>query len=295
MSEHGIVVDTALYGVKTRKKRVRNERGVGAVEDSNLSCAIHFEIIGNDNVKSALVEGDLLAEISISLDYPKVEVFRGVDHLVVKANVDLLVLGIACIDSVNEGVAEDVFIFYPRLKALAEFPKVGILKHALFKVCAVFIDELAGKEYESGKTELVSLCEKLSKLCREAFCRSVGDLIVILKADSCLGGVGNNKTEIGVFGKRHIRVEIVVGLNAAGDNVDLFDVNALASAAEMSVNATLRLQHVTHTLLNGLNNNYLAAEVGVFVDYLKHPIGKSAKKTALAKLYNSFFHSFFPP
>jgi hypothetical protein len=58
----------------------------------------------------------------------------------------------------------------------------------------------------------------------------------------------------------------------------------------MSVNATLRREHIAHSLFDGLYYDYLALKVGLLVCDLEHPIGKAAQKSALAKLYNSFFH-----
>jgi hypothetical protein len=219
-----------------------------------------------------------------------VEIFAGVDHLVVESHVDLLILGITGVYAVNKCVAEDIFIFDPSLESISEIPELGILEHAFFEICAVLVDKLAGKEDETGESELKSLVEKLSQLAGEALCGSVLDLVVLLKADTCLGGVGNNKTEIGILGERQISVEIVVGLNATGDNVDLLYVHSLTSAAEVSVLAILRLKQVAKTPFNGLDHYYLTVKIGFFIDNLKHPIGKAAKKTALAELYNSFFH-----
>jgi hypothetical protein len=220
-----------------------------------------------------------------------VEVLRGVDHFIVEAHIELLVLGVTGVDAVNEGVAEDIVVFDPSLEALSKLPKVGILKDALFEVCAVFVDKLAGKEYKSRKSEIKALFEKLSKLAGEGFCRAITELVVVLEADACLGGVRDDKSEIGVFCKGEICIEVIVGLDATGDNVDLFYVNSLTAAAEVGIFAILSGQHIAKTLFDGLNYYYAAVKICFFVDDLNHPIGKAAEKTALAELYNSFLHN----
>ena len=140
--------------------------------------------------------------------------------------------------------------------------------------------------------KLKSLEKELGQLSGEALCRAILHLIVVLKADACLGGVGDDEAEIGVFGKRHVCIEIVVGLDATGNGVDYLNVYAFTSAAEVGVFAILCREKVAKSLFNGLNDYCLAVEIGFLVDDLKHPIGKSAQKAALAKLYNLFFHIF---
>jgi hypothetical protein len=233
---------------------------VRAVEDADLSCSVHFKIVGNDNVETALIEGNLGAEIGIALDDPKVKIFTCVDHFVVEAEVYFFVLGVAGVYSVNKRVAENVIVFYPRLEVLAKLPEVCILKHAFFEICTVFVDKLARKKYESAKTEIESLFEKLSQLCREGLCGSIGELVAILEADSCLGGIRNYESEVRVFGKRHVSVKVIVGLDATRDNVDKLYVHALASAAKMGILTVLRLEHIAHALVDRLNDYYLAVK-----------------------------------
>ena len=69
-----------------------------------------------------------------------------VDHLIVKADIDLLFLGVSGIDSVNKSVAEYVVFFNPCFKITTEIPKVRVLKDALFEIIAVSVDKLARKE-----------------------------------------------------------------------------------------------------------------------------------------------------
>ena len=64
-------------------------------------------------------------------------------------------------------------------------------------------------------------------------------------------------------------------------------VNTLNATAYVSINAVLGRKHVTHTLLDRLNNNYATVEVGVFINLLEHPVNKTAKEATLAELNNS--------
>ena len=156
MSEHTLIINAALYCVKSREKSVWHQRSMSTVENSYLSCSVHIEIIGKDNIESALVKGDFLGETVITLDYPQMEIFACVDHLIVKANLDLLFLGITRVDAVDEGVAEDIVILYPSLEVVAKLPEVGIFQNALFQICAVLVDKLARKEYETVKSRLAT-------------------------------------------------------------------------------------------------------------------------------------------
>ena len=160
VSKHTLNVYTALNGIKSRKKRIRNKRSVSAVENTNLSCSVHLKIVGNYNVKSALIKRKLTEEILISLDYPKVEIFTGVDHLIVKSDVDLLFLGVTGIDTVNKGVGKYVLLLYESLEVCTEIPKVSILKNALLEVVTVSVDKLARKENKSVKSKLKATLKK---------------------------------------------------------------------------------------------------------------------------------------
>ena len=52
----------------------------------------------------------------------------------------------------------------------------------------------------------------------------------------------------------------------------------------MRIFAILSCQYITHTHVNRLYDNNLAAKVGFFIYYLEHPISKSAQETAFPKL-----------
>ena len=74
MLAHNVAVDTALNRVESRKKRVRNERGVSAVKYAYLSRAVHLELVGSyDNVETCGGEGKLALQIVLGLDNPKME------------------------------------------------------------------------------------------------------------------------------------------------------------------------------------------------------------------------------
>ena len=154
MLAHSLIVDTALYGIKAREKSVRNERGMRTVKYSYLSRAVHFKLIGSDdNVEVCLRERKLAVKVKVGLYYPEVEELRGVDHIILVAEIKLLTLGITGVDTVNESIGKDVLLVYPTLEILTERPKVGILKNTLLKIITVSVYKLTGKENKSGKAK----------------------------------------------------------------------------------------------------------------------------------------------
>ena len=135
-----------------------------AVENTNLSCTVHLEIIRNYHVETALIKGDLVKKSVISFYYPKMEIFTRIYHLVVKTDLDSLILGISRVDAVNQGIAEDIVLLYPSLEAVTKSPKIRILKNTLLKIFTVLIYKLARKENKSRKSRVVSRFEKLCEL-----------------------------------------------------------------------------------------------------------------------------------
>ena len=148
---HDFVLHTGSDGVKSRKKSVRHQRGMSSVEYPYLSGPVHFKLVtGDDNVESCLGEGELALNIVFRFNYPKMEVFGGVDHVVLIAKIKLLPLGEARVYTVNKCVAKYNFIFYPSLKLIAVIPKLSIGKNAFFQVVAVAVDKLAGEHDKSA-------------------------------------------------------------------------------------------------------------------------------------------------
>ena len=286
---HTLVVNAALNGIKTGEESVRNERGVSAVENTYLSGAVHLELVtGDNNVKISAGEGELAVEVVLGFNNPEVEEFRGVDHLILVAETEVLTLGITGVYSVNESVGEYVFFLNPIFELVSELPKVCILEHASLEVVTVSVDKLAGKEDESAETELVSLLEQESELSGEGLRGSIGELVLCREYDTGLRGVGNYEAEVGIFCESEVSVEVLIRLNTSGDNVDDVGLNTLNAAAKMSVYAVLLGEHIAQTRLYRLHYYNATVEVAVLVDSVNHPVYEAAQKSAFSKLNYSF-------
>ena len=102
---------------------------MSAVEYTYLSRSVHLELVaGDDNVEICRREGKLGVEIALGLYYPQVEELGGVDEIVLVAKAEILALGVTRVDSVNQGVGEDIVIFYPIFEAVAKLPKISVLE-----------------------------------------------------------------------------------------------------------------------------------------------------------------------
>ena len=287
MSVHSGIVDTGLNRIKTGKERVRNERGVRAVKNSYLSCAVHLKLIGSDdNVEVRGGERKLAIKIVICLNYPKMEELGCIYHIILVAETEVLAAGIARVNTVNESVGEYILFVYEAFEAIAEIPEISILKNAPLEVISISVNKLAGEENKAVKTELISSLKKKSYLCGEGLGRSVRNLVLRGENDARLCGVGNYKAEIGVLCKREICAKVIIGLNASGDNVTNGFIYAFNASYYVGIYTILSGEHITHTLLDGLNNYYVAVKIGRFIYLLKHPINEAAKEAALAELNN---------
>ena len=264
-----------------------------AVKNTNLSRSVTLKVVGHDYIEPCLMEGELARKVVARLNNPKVEELTRVEHIVLVAEVDFLVPRVTGNYSVNESVAEEVFLFNPSLEVLAQAPEVSVFQNARLKVVTVSVDKLTGKEYEAAKALVKSSLEKKGELAGEGNCRSVGHLIGALELNTRLGGVGNHESEIGVICKREVSLKIAVGLNRSRNYVDDLLFNGgdtvFHTAHNVSVNAVLCFKHFTHALVNGLNDDDGCVKVGRFVCKLNYPVNEAAKEATLAKLYNLSF------
>ena len=170
-----------------------------AVKNSDLSCSVTLKLIGSDDyIKAGLGERKLCFKVIVGFNYPKVEILRGVEHIILIAKVNLLSTGETCVDAVNKGVCKDIFLLYPLLKLIAEVPEVGILKNTLLKVVAVSVDKLTGNKDKAGELCLEALFEKKGNLCGEGLRRSIGNFVLVGENNARLGGIGDNKSHLGL-------------------------------------------------------------------------------------------------
>ena len=100
---------------------------------------------------------------------------------------------------------------------------------------AVFKDQLAGEEDQAAGfvtlEMLVAVIQELGQLARIGSGRTVVELAGRIEGDAGFGRIRDDETDFGLLGQFAISVEISVGIQAAGDDVDQIDaVNGLAIA-----------------------------------------------------------------
>ena len=218
---------------------------------------------------------------------------RGVEQVIFRIfRENGIVLRVAGIDSVNKGVAEHVFRFYPRGKIRSEVPKVDVLQNGFFEIVAVAVDEFAGEKDEAGEFLFKAPFEQKRDLCRETDGGSILRTVGVGERDARLGGVGENEAERGDFRQREIGVPIVVGLDAAGDDADLRGFHTLGAADNVMIFTPLRREQVAHSLLDRLHDHDFSLPYARVGHLLQHPVRKTAQKTAFPEL-NDLFGNIF--
>ena len=135
-----------------------------------------------------------------------------------------IVAGISGNDTVYQRAVNAAGFFEPGAEIRAKAPQVDVFADALLKVLAVFENELAGEDDKAlvhGALEvLVPMVEQLGELAGIGTCGLVFQLAGRVECDTSLRCVGNHKTDFRLLGQLQIGVEIHIGIQAAGNNVD---------------------------------------------------------------------------
>ena len=115
-----------------------------------------------------------------------------------------------------------------------------------------------------------------------------------VEGDARLGGVRYHEAHLRLVGQRHEGRVLRVGVQCAAYHVyALYRVHGLTVLAALQVDvvqAVLPVQHVHHTLLDGLHHHHRAVEVSLLVHVPDNPIHKCAQEVTLAELYHLFRH-----
>ena len=67
---YNLMFHTFAYAFNAAKQSIGDHRGMGAVKDSNLTCAVFFQIVGNNNVQIGFMKGDQGQKIYFGFDNP---------------------------------------------------------------------------------------------------------------------------------------------------------------------------------------------------------------------------------
>ena len=207
-----------------------------------------------------------------------------------------VVTGITGNDAVYEGAVHAAGLFEPCAEIGTEVPKVDVLTDALLEVLAVFEDELAGEDDEALVLCAVEVLETVVQELGELSGIGAGGLVVKLacgvEGDAGLGGVGNHEADFGLLGEFEVGLEIGIGVDTAGDDVDevdaVYGLSVLEALEVQMVEAVLLVEPLDHTLLDGLDYNHGAVEIGLLVGLPDYPLNECAEEVAFAKLNHLF-------
>ena len=277
-----------------------------AVEEGYLTLVVRLLALGDEDVQTCLVSRELSLELGDRhvlrfLDYPEVEDLSLYNEVVVVAHF-LLDLGDvfareARYDTVHEGSADVVVFLEPLLEAgivCSEIvlPELDVLADAVFEVVTVEEDQLTGHEDQTlGRIAVESLVaaeEELNELARIRRSGSVRELTSGIESDTCLGGVGDDETDLRLLCERHVRPVLGVGVQCTRDDVDTLErVHGFAVQTTLQVDvieAVLTIQPLYHTFVNRLNDSYRTVEVRLCVHVPYDPVHKCAEEVTLTKL-----------
>ena len=251
-------------------------------------------------METCFVGGEFFGHFLGSLDNPEVEDFGLVKKVVVVtgalAEFGGVVTGITGHNAVYEGGVYTAGVFEPCAELFAEVPQLDVLTDAFLEVLAVFEDELAGEDDKAlvcGAFEILeAVIEKLGELAGIAACGLVGELAGGIEGDAGLGGVGNHKTDFGLFGKFEVSLKVLVGVEAAGNHVNevqaVHGLTVLKALEVEVIEAVLLVEPAYHTFLDGLDNHHGTAKVRLLVGLPDNPLDECTKEVSFSKL-NHFF------
>ena len=200
-------------------------------------------------------------------------------------------------DTVHEGSANVVVFLEPLLEALIVcseivFPELDILADAVFEVVSVQENQLARHEYKSLRRiaveGLIAAEQQLNQLARIGRSRSVGELAAVVEGDTCLGGVGDDETNLRLLCESHERPVLGVRVQRTRDNINtLQTVHCLTVQTALQINviqAVLTVEPLYHTFLDRLNNSYRTVEIGLCVHVPNNPVHECAEEVTFTKL-----------
>ena len=141
------------------------------------------------------------------------------------------------------------------------------------------VDQLAGKQDEARKAELITPPQKCRQFCRERFLRPVGKLFRPEVLDAGFRRIGNDEPKVRILRKRQISIIILIGIHTAGNRADFpafGDGFPLLHAADIQViPAVLRRKHLAEAALDRLDYNRLASVSSELIHSLQKIVRKA--------------------
>jgi len=275
-----------------------NVSGVCAVEETDFSCTVRGLIIGNDNIEPGSLKGKFLFNGFRSFDDEEMEDFAAVDKFIFIAELFFhfsgFIAGITGNDAVDKCVKEGVFRFDPVFELFGEVPEIGILEDAVLEIGSVFVDEFAGEEVQTFFTGCKTFIKKTCDFCRIGVLALTGGVRFFFEFDSGFGGVGEDEPDIFTAESADGFEPLMIGVQAAFDTFDDFfifhDFAVFDTAEDKGVKTFLSVDHIAHSLFEGLNDLDHSVEFSLFVHGVDHPVDECAEEVTFAELNDFYGH-----
>ena len=294
---HVLVVHAVAHDVEAREVGSEDEAGVRAVQDAYLALLVGRHVGDYDAVEAGLLKGELLFEPRGAFDVPDAEDFADVDELVVVAVLFVEARSIrgvfdAARDyAVDERRAEGAFAA-PFREVVLKPPLLDVLLHALLKLLAVVVDELAGEDDDGLFAGLPALVEHLRQLRGEGRRRAVLFAACGVVYYAGFGGVRDDVLEVVRDRDFHHRVvvRLLIGVEAAADRrydaltVDLLAV--FASAQVERVEPLLLVYLLRESRRYRLHEDGFAVPARALVGHVEPVVDEGAQEVALSELEN---------
>ena len=217
-------------------------------------------------MQTSLVGGELLGYFLRSLDHPEVEGLS-LNHEVV-AVTDLLlnlldlIAGEARHDTVHEGSIHTASLLEPLLEVGTEVPQVDILIDTVLQHVTVQEDQLTGEDDQTlCGVAVEGLVTTIQQLYQFAGIRTGGSILQLttgVEGDTCLSGVRDHETDLGLVGQCHKGGILGIGIQRTADHVDTLEgVHGLTVLTTLQVHMVQTIlgiepEEVTFTELNHL-------------------------------------------
>ena len=301
LADHLMVAGIA-NDVHAAQEGYGRENGMRTVEEGHLTLMVGLLGGHEQHMQSGLVGRELVGHLLRGLDHPQVEVLGLYDEIVAIADLLLdlcdLLTREARNDTVDEGGIHAAGLFEPGLEVFAKVPELDILIDTVLQHMTVQEDQLTGEDDEalaSVATErLVTTVQQLNQFAGIATGRCIVDLTAGIEGDTGLGGIGNHEAYLRLGGQCHEGGMLGIGVQRTTDDVDALQcVHGLTILTPLQVHVVqtvLTIEHVCHTLLDGLYDDDTSVEVSLLVHIPDNPIDEGPEEVSFSELNHLLRH-----
>ena len=271
-----------------------------AVEQRDLPLVVRGLGRDEQHVQAGLVGRELGGDLLRRLDHPQVEDFGLVQQMVVIAHaLAKLRGGVARIsrdNAVHERGIHAAGLLEPGAEVRTQVPQVDVLTDALLQVLAVLEDQLAREDDEALRLValevLPAVVQQLGEFAGIGRCGGIVQLAGRIEGDTRLGRVGDDEPHLRLLSELQVALEVLIRAQAAADDVDQIDaVHGLAVLQSLEIQviqAVLLVEPADHALLDGLDHDDGAVEIGFLVGLPDNPLDERAEEVALTELDDLF-------